>query len=204
MGMETSRPKYGFPRRTTSPAAFFLGFLREPGQVGSVVPSSRFLESRIVEAADLSNAKRVVELGPGTGGTTRTFLHHLGPEARLLSIELSPFFHELLENISDPRFINHLGSAEYLADILAQHQMESPDVVISGIPFSKMPVAVGIRIAQSIQESLGEGGRFVAYQFRRHVAQITSPVMGEPLSCTLELWNIPPMRVYCWGKRSAG
>jgi len=203
MGMETSRPKYDASRRT-SPAAFFRGFLREPAQVGSVIPSSRFLENRIVEAADLSSARRVVELGPGTGGTTRTFLSHLGPEARLLSVELSPFFHELLEEISDPRFINHLGSAEYLADILAQHQMESPDVVISGIPFSKMPAAVGTRIAQSIQENLCEGGRFVAYQFRGHVAQITSPVMGEPVSSSLELWNIPPMRVYCWSRLGAG
>lgn len=199
MGMETSGPKYDSNRRT-NPGAFFLGFLKEPGQVGSVIPSSRFLENRIVQAADLSTARRVVELGPGTGGTTRAFLRHLGPEARLLSIELSAFFHELLGEITDPRFINHLGSAENLADILAQHHMEQPDVVISGIPFSKMPNTVGTQVAQAIQDNLGADGRFIAYQFRRDVARITSPVMGEPASCSLELCNIPPMRVYRWGK----
>ncbi|XKH01570.1 hypothetical protein LG325_01995 [Marinobacter nauticus] len=153
-----------------------------------------------MEAAELSTARRVVELGPGTGGTTQAFLRHLGPEARLLSIELSPFFHDLLGEIEDPRFINHLGSAEALSEILAQHGMGQPDVVISGIPFSKMPAAVGTRIAQAVQDSLSEDGRFVAYQFRRDVARITSPVMGEPVSCSLEWWNIPPMRVYRWGK----
>lgn len=199
MGMESSDPKYDSNRRT-SPAAFFRGFLREPSQVGSIIPSSRFLEDRIVEAADLSTARQVVELGPGTGGTTQTFLRRLGPEARLLSIELSPFFHELLGEITDPRFINHLGSAEDLAEILALHHMEQPDVVISGIPFSKMPEAVGTRIAQAVQDNLGEGGRFVAYQFRRDVARITGSVMGAPASCSLELRNIPPMRVYGWCK----
>lgn len=190
--------------RKTNPAAFLRGFLQEPSQVGSIIPSSRFLEQRIVEAADLPAARRVVELGPGTGGTTQTFLRHLGPDARLLSIELSPYFHELLDEIDDPRFINHLGSAADLTEILAQHGMEQPDVVISGIPFSKMPHAVATRVAQAVKDSLAENGRFVAYQFRRDVAGYTDPIMGAPVSCSLELLNIPPMRVYRWSKSAEG
>ena len=189
--------------RRTSPAAFFRGFLREPRQVGSVIPSSRFLERRILEASDLANAKRVVELGPGTGGTTRTFLQQLGQDANLLSIELSPFFHELLGEISDPRFINHLGSAEDLAEILESHLLGKPDVVISGIPFSKMPEPVAIRVAEAVKSNLAEGGRFIAYQFRSDVARITDPIMGSHDSCKLEMRNIPPMRVYRWFKPSA-
>lgn len=200
---QTSGPKYDSNRRT-SPAAFFRGFLREPSQVGSVIPSSRFLEQRILEASSLSSARCVVELGPGTGGTTRTFLRQLGPDAQLLSIELSPFFHELLGEISDPRFINHLGSAEDLAEILAFHGMAQPDVVISGIPFSKMPKAVGTRVAQAVKDNLAKDGRFIAYQFCRDVAWITEPVMGPPASCRMELRNIPPMRVYSWLKSADG
>lgn len=199
MDGESSSPKYDTARRT-SPLAFFRGFLREPAQVGSVIPSSRFLEKRIVDAADLSSARLVVELGPGTGGTTRTFLRNLGPDARLLSIELSPWFHELLHEIDDPRFINHQGSAEDLDEILAQHQLGQPDVVISGIPFSKMPEQVGTRVAQAVQASLADGGCFVAYQFLGDVARITTPVMGPAVSTELELLNIPPMRVYRWLK----
>ncbi|WP_372958208.1 class I SAM-dependent methyltransferase [Marinobacter sp.] len=199
MDGESSSPKYDATRRT-SPLAFFRGFLREPAQVGSVIPSSRFLENRIVDTADLSSARLVVELGPGTGGTTRTFLRHLGPDARLLSIELSPWFHELLGEIDDPRFINHLGSAEDLAEILALHHLGQPDVVISGIPFSKMPEPVGTAVAQAVQGCLAGGGRFVAYQFLGDVARITCPVMGPAASTSLELLNIPPMRVYRWFK----
>lgn len=193
------RPKSALSRKT-SPAAFLRGFLREPSQVGSIIPSSRFLEQRIVEASNLSSAKLVVELGPGTGGTTRTFLQQLAEDAQLLSIELSPYFHKLLGEITDPRFTNHLGSAENLAEILKQYGLGKPDVVISGIPFSKMPEAVGTRVAQAVKDNLAENGRFVAYQFRSDVAGITGPIMGTPASCRLEMRNIPPMRVYSWLK----
>ncbi|MEQ9546931.1 MAG: hypothetical protein RIK85_13080 [Marinobacter sp.] len=172
--------------------------------MGSVIPSSRFLEQRIVEASNLSAAKRVVELGPGTGGTTRTFLRHLAHDAQLLSIELSPYFHDLLGEITDPRFTNHLGSAENLAEILALHDMAQPDVIISGIPFSKMPQAVATLVAQAVKDSLADDGRFIAYQFRRDVACITDPIMGAPATRSLELRNIPPMWVYSWLKAANG
>lgn len=73
-------------------------------------------------------------------------------------------------------------------------------MVISGIPFSKMPEQVGTRVAQAVQASLADGGCFVAYQFLGDVATITTPVMGPAVSTELELLNIPPMRVYRWLK----
>jgi len=187
-------------QRKTSPLAFLRGFFRDPQQVGSVIPSSRFLEQRIIDAAALEHARLVVELGPGTGGTTRAFLSELGPDARLLTIEMSPHFHGLLNEIDDNRLTNHLGSAEGLGEILRQHHLGQPDVVISGIPFSTIPAEVADRIVEAIRDNLSDDGRFIAYQFRGDVAEFTTPVMG-PASCSdLELRNIPPMRVYRWQK----
>lgn len=183
--------------RETNRLAFFAGFLRNPQEVGSVIPSSRFLEQRIMSAADLSSAKLVVELGPGTGGTTRAILSHLPRDAKLLTIDMSPDFIDLLNGISDPRLINHLGSAEDLHQILKDRNLGSSDVVISGIPFSTMPAQVGRNVVNAIRQSLADGGRFVAYQFRGEVANITRPIMGEPDSI-MEWRNVPPMRVYCW------
>jgi len=91
--------------------AFLQGFLKSPKQVGSIIPSSRFLERRIVRAAEIANASLVVELGPGTGGTTRALLRALSPKARLLAIEIDPRFVELLRRRPDPRLIVHEGSA---------------------------------------------------------------------------------------------
>ena len=181
--------------------AFFAGFLRNPQEVGSVIPSSRFLERRIMTAADLSNAQLVVELGPGTGGTTRAILNLLPRTAKLLTIDMSREFIDLLNGISDPRLINHLGSAEDLGQILRERNLGAPDAVISGIPFSTMPSDVGQNVVEEVRASLTEGGRFVAYQFRGEVANITRPIMGEPDS-VMEWRNVPPMRVYRWRKMS--
>lgn len=187
------------PSRERNRLAFFVGFLREPQPVGSLVPSSRFLEHRIVKAAELSQARLVVELGPGTGGTTQAILRHLRPDARMLTIEMSRHFTHLLNNIKDPRLINHNGSAEHLPEILSEHGLASPDVVISGIPFSSIPAKTGHNIVRGIQDNLAQGGRFVAYQFRSDISRITQPIMGTPSSSTV-MRNIPPLRVYVWRK----
>lgn len=180
-----------------SKLAFFQGFLRKPQTVGSVIPSSRFLERRILKLANIHENDTVVELGPGTGGTTQALLNELGPGGRLLSIEVEEEFVELLREIRDPRFIPHHGSAEDISGILAKHGLASPDVVISGIPFSTMPPDVGNRIVREIFDVLPVGKSFVAYQFRDSVADFATPVFGRP-EVSLELINIPPMRVYKW------
>ena len=84
-------------------AAFLRGFVEHPQQVGSVVPSSAVLERRLVRRAALASARCVVELGPGTGGTTRALLRAMSPEARLLAIELGEDFADRLRTgLVDP------------------------------------------------------------------------------------------------------
>ncbi len=189
--------------RTTSLAdrlAFLGGFVRDPAGVGSVVPSSHRLEQRIVRLGRIKEARTVVELGPGTGGTTRALLAALAPNARLLAIELDQYFHtRLCRQIKDARCGIENSSAELLAELLVVRQLPAPDAIVSGIPFSTMPPAVSARIAAVVARVLAPGGRFVAYQLRPHVANFASPHLGAP-HIEWELWNIPPMRVMTWTK----
>jgi phospholipid N-methyltransferase len=187
--------------RQDHPIDFFLGFLKRPKEVGSVIPSSRFLEKRIVRAADLSHAKLAVELGPGTGGTTRAFLRQMAPDAKLLAIEINPDFVRLLRRkIHDPRLIVHEGSAAEISEALRQHGLGAPDVILSGIPFSTMDRELGMAILHSVYDSLSTDGRFVAYQFRDRVETLGREVFGDARVQT-EVLNVPPMRVYRWDKR---
>lgn len=180
--------------------AFLKGFLRQPKGVGSVIPSSRFLERRMVRMAGVAEADSVIELGPGTGGTTRAILAAMPPTATLLAVELDPVFADLVRSCDDKRLIVHQGSAEHLCDVLAKHRLRTPKAILSGIPFSTMPTEVGRRIVEAIRDVLAPGGCFVAYQFRGAVAERARPVLGEP-EVALELLNIPPMRCYRWCKR---
>lgn len=178
--------------------AFLRGFIAHPDQVGSVIPSSHVLEQHLVRNARLLRARCVVELGPGTGGTTRAFLRAMPATAQLLAIELSEdFAARLRATIRDPRLVVVNGSAEHIEQYLAEHDLPAPDAVISGIPFSTMPRDVGDRIAAAVARSLAPGGRFVAYQVTPRVAERTTPHLGEPKR-EWEPINIPPMRVYTW------
>ncbi len=179
---------------------FLQEFFKHPLQIGSIIPSSHYLERRIVEAAGIVAARTVVELGPGTGGTTRALLRALPAHARLLSIEINPHFHALVNEIEDKRFIAHLGSATDLGEIVGHHGLDVPDVIVSGIPFSTMPDHVGSHILAKIATVLAPNGRFVAYQVSSQVAKLCRPYLGRERSAT-EILNIPPMRVYQWEKR---
>lgn len=191
------------PAATAGHIAFLKGFLRNPAQVGSVIPSSHQLEQRLVERSGIGNARTVVELGPGTGGTTRALLEALSPGAYLLGIELDPEFHRhLRSSISDPRLILQQGSAEDIDEYLRLHGLSAPDAIVSGIPFSTMPPGVCDRIAARIAQVLRPGGRFVAYQVRAHVSGYVSPYLGPPTT-EWECVNVPPVRVFTWVKRAA-
>jgi len=186
------------PERQDHRLAFFRGFLEKPKEVGSIIPSSRFLEKRLVCIGELGRAGTVIELGPGTGGTTRALLAGMRPDAKLLAIEINPHFAKLLRRaIQDPRLIVHEGSAADIGEALAAHGLESADVVLSGIPFSTMDREQGLEILRGIEQHLSPDGRFVAYQFRDRVEALGRQVFGPPRVQT-ELRNVPPMRIYRW------
>ncbi len=182
---------------------FLEEFLKRPAQVASIVPSSRFLERRIVQVAGVDSARLIVELGSGTGGTTRAILKAMPAAARLLSVEINPRFHERIRDIRDDRLIPHLGSAEQLGEALETHELGSPDAVISGIPFSTMSPMSGSRVLEIISSVLAPGGCFVAYQVSRRVDTLSRPHFGKA-KVDLELFNIPPARVYRWEKGGDG
>ena len=187
------------PLKKDEKLIFFKQFLKHPLQIGSVIPSSPYLERRVLEMAEVHKCTTVVELGSGTGGTTKAILACMPQDATLLSIEINPRFHNIVRTIGDKRLIAHLGSAADLGAILDHYGLPNPDAIISGIPFSTMPEKLGKDIVFEIARCLAHGGRFVAYQFSSKVSQLCNPVLG-PCRKSMEILNIPPMRVYRWEK----
>lgn len=157
------------------------------------------MERRVVKVLDLAEAKLVVELGPGTGGTTKAVLRALNPKAKLLAIEINPSFVRLLQEVGDERLIAHHGSATKISQILSEYGLGQPDVIFSGIPFSTMPESLGQEILLCASEALAPGGRFVAYQFRDRVHRLGVQIFG-PAARETELLNVPPMRIWSWNK----
>lgn len=177
--------------------------IQQPAVVASIAPSSRFVLQKLAAIASDPQLRRVIELGPGTGGTTRALLSELPLTANLLAVEMVEEFVQHLRRIDDPRLIVHHGSATHLRSTLEQYQWPDVDLVVSGIPFSTLAEADARELIQVIHHVLRPGGQLLGYQVRDHISRYAEPYFGPPVT-ELELRNLPPLRIYRWKKPEKG
>ena len=182
-------------------ALFLKHAITSPMQVGYFMPSSPWLIEQIAKSAHLADAKNIMELGPGTGGTTKGILKYMADDAQLISVEINQkFIEHMHKTIDDTRLtISDMG-AQNLDAIMTAQNWQSADVIISGIPFTTLPKGMDQEIIQSIHDALKPGGIFLAYQLRDLVSKLAEPLFGEYTFKTVEFKNIPPMRIYTWKK----
>jgi phospholipid N-methyltransferase len=160
------------PRGSGSAWLFALNFFRHPIMLGSIVPSSRFLIRQLLEPVDWSQARVIVEYGPGVGVITTEVLRRMRPDAMVIAIETNPdFVSYLRDSIKDERLHVVEGSAESVDEILRRYGQSNASYVISGIPFSTIPAPVRERILLKTREVLKPGGSFLVYQFSSRVLQ---------------------------------
>ncbi|MCF6289203.1 MAG: methyltransferase domain-containing protein [Proteobacteria bacterium] len=179
---------------------FVKNAVLKPKQVGYLFPSTQALVQTIAKKAQLNSAKHIIELGPGTGGTTKGILAHMQKDAELAAIEINKGFIDYLQiAIPDKRLHLIHDEAQNLKKIIANLGWENADVIISGIPFSTLPKSIAREIMQSIYDNIKPGGLFVAYQLRDKVGQLAEPFFGKAKTYW-EYKNFPPMRIFVWAK----
>ena len=174
-------------------------WFKQPSQVATICPSSPQLLREIAERECVRNAERVIELGPGAGGTTLALLEQMRPDAGLLAVEKTRDLAEALKAIDDDRLIDHCGDAADLISICHQHDFHPVDVVVSGIPFSALPRPTAEQIMNAVAELLRPGGRLIAYQLHDDVQRYAAPLFSNPSIRSVPL-NLPPLKVFCWTK----
>lgn len=185
---------------TSTLPCFLRGFFENPLQVASCIPSSSYLQRKLSSLSCLRNAKTVIELGPGTGETTKALLQAMSDQSKLLCVEVVEEFAASLQQIADPRLIVEIGSALNLKSILKRNYFASADVIVSGIPFSVLSPAEGRTLMESIYQQLAPGGAFVTYQFRSSVCDLATEYFGPPEKRSIVLWNLPPLEIFVWEK----
>ena len=175
---------------------FLKQWMRNPRELGSITPSSRFLTRELLDRIDFASARHIAELGPGTGVFTGAILERLHPDGKLLALDTNAAFVEHLKReYPDPRLTVLEASAEHLDQIIAEAGWPSADAVISGIPFSLLPKPVARTILESAKRSLGEHGQMVGYQYSKMLRPFLLDVFGN-VHYRSVLLNIPPAFVY--------
>ena len=191
------------------PSSTFLGqwgmflrqFIKHPGMIGSVIPSSRMLVDSMLEGVDWQRTRLFVEYGPGVGTFTRPILDRLHPDATLLAIDLNLDFVAYLEaEIDDPRLRIVHGSAADVRRFIKEAGYAQADYVLSGIPFSTLPEGVGEAICAETRSVLKTGGAFLVYQYSGYIRRLLSPLFDETVD-RVEWRNIPPCRMFTAVKR---
>lgn len=168
---------------------FLRSFVAHPQRVGALLPTSRRAVRDMLDLADLTEARCVVELGAGTGACTGELLARLRPDASLLAFEVDPDLADVLSaRCPDPRLQVVLDSAADVEQYLGDTR---PEVIVSALPFSAFPADLRRSILQRSRRVLAPGGVMLVLQYSPAIQRELAGIFGSVRRRFSPL-NVPP------------
>lgn len=173
---------------------FFRRWLSDPLQMGSIVPSSRYLCRQIARQVVSGGDGLVVEVGAGTGVISRALIEAGVAPERLVLVEIVP---EMAEHLREslPGTTVLCADAFALPQHLPSRLGSAVGTVICGIPLVMLPLERQRQFVEGV-ERIAPGRGFLLYSYC-----ITSPLPYRKLglSAVRESWtprNFPPASVW--------
>ncbi|HEX5693797.1 MAG TPA: methyltransferase domain-containing protein [Arenimonas sp.] len=184
---------------------FFRQWLKNPRGVAAISPSSRQLARQMMSELP-RGARRVIELGGGTGVFTQALLDHGVAAGELLVLELNEELHQHLQR-HFPQVHVACADARDLAAVAQAHGFQegaSVDAVVSGLGLLSMPRQTQHAILSAAFDCLQPQGRFVQFTYGP-----ANPVAREVLDelglnarrGSITWWNVPPATVYVYSRK---
>jgi phosphatidylethanolamine/phosphatidyl-N-methylethanolamine N-methyltransferase len=143
---------------------FFRRFLRSPGTVASLAPSSRYLAAAMLRGLALPPSSAVLELGPGTGPFTDAIAARLGAQHGYLGVELDPEFVAMLR-ARHPTLEFAEADVFDLPRLLDARPHLAPAAVLSGLPLVWMPRDAVEHLLEVVRDRLLPGGAFRTFSY---------------------------------------
>jgi len=191
------------PGRLRSSAGFLREVIRNPRSVGAIAPTSRRLAEAIVQISGVSEASKIIELGPGTGAITEQIFRAKHPRARVLAIERNPEFSSLLETrFPDLQVI--CGCASGLGEYAAAHDFEGTDAIVSALPWTIFDGRTQRDVLDMAMALLDPGGVFTTIACvglnltakGRNFRKLLNGSFAEVQALPAAWFNLPPAFVY--------
>ncbi|MFC7642519.1 class I SAM-dependent methyltransferase [Streptosporangium lutulentum] len=187
----------------TKDTTLFLGqWLRSPGTVGAVAPSSRRLAEAVTAPVPHRGDPVIVELGPGTGAFTAEIQRRLGGRGHHLAVEINPKLAEFLAD-RNPKVDVVVDDAVRLPQLLQERGLGKADVIVSGLPWAAFSSETQTNLLNAVVAIMGPQTAFTtfAYSFAkrlppaRRFKRLTDTFEEVVLGRTV--WgNVPPAFVY--------
>jgi phospholipid N-methyltransferase len=172
---------------------FMRRFLAEPGRIGSIFPSSRYLCKQMLKQVNWSKAGVIVELGPGTGAFTQAILRKKRADSFYFVVERDPHFRTMLRDRFPHLVIRE--EALKLSQYVKEMGLPCVDVIVSGLPFANFPEELRSAILDEILAVLAPDGLFITFQYSLQL-QSELEARFSHVDVTFTPLNIPPAFIY--------
>jgi phospholipid N-methyltransferase len=178
---------------------FMCAALVKIRQTGAIVPSQRFLITRMIAPVPETYKGRILELGAGNGALTLQLAARC-PEAQILACEINPVLARKTRDNLDRAGINGRvkvisDSAEHLLSEMRRRGLEKLEYVLSGIPLGNLPGERTQALIDAISQALRPGGMYIQFQYslidRKRIRSRFRLLRTVPV-----LLNFPPAVVY--------
>ena len=178
---------------------FFAALIRNPKQIGAIVPSGMPLARAMADQVPAS-AQTVLELGPGTGSITRALLGLGLHPLRLMLVEKEfGMAAGLARRFPSAEVLQ--GDATHLARLLRARGIQQVDTVVSSLPLLSMKPITVTRILKQAFAALRPGGLFVQYTYSP-VSPVSRCLVGRlglaVGRAAVVFRNIPPATVWVY------
>lgn len=184
---------------------FLQAFLKNPGTVGSITPSSPELARRMVAGLRPGMDSVVMELGVGTGAITK-FLQEIVPnDSSYLGIELDrDLVRSLKRNYPDMKVVR--GNALEASEIHRKSGLGKVGTIICCLPFVSMPNETGEKILLEADKFMQKGCTFRTFQYAHgyyfpsaiKLREFMRDRYGKSKRSSLIVKNVPPAYTLTW------
>ncbi|TCP53605.1 phospholipid N-methyltransferase [Tamaricihabitans halophyticus] len=185
--------------------SYLLASLRNPVRTATLASTTTACAEQFVGDIGLSSAKRVVELGAGSGSVTSVLRRQLPTEAELLAVEVSPILAKQLRRRCAGLGVDVIhGSAFQLPELLAERGMDNVDHVVSTLPWTMLSAQQQRDLLGTIRDVLDPTGTFstllAAHRFDSKSGRLFGRLLREQFDEVRPgrvFWpNLPPLRPY--------
>lgn len=162
--------------------AFLKQAIGDFTNTGAILPSSKHLATRMSASMRAnSGARRVLEVGPGTGPFTRKILAELRPADVYHVVEINPAFCEHVERslLQPHRHTNPTHSVSLHEAPIQDVSFDVPfDHIICGLPFNNFPLDLVELIFETMLGLLQPGGDLTYFEYAG-VRRLKAPFVGD-------------------------
>jgi phosphatidylethanolamine/phosphatidyl-N-methylethanolamine N-methyltransferase len=185
-----------FHTRVVDELRFLRRWAEDPLRTGAVAPSGAELSRLMAGYVELDRPGVVVELGPGTGVVTQALIDRGVAPDRLVLIEYSGEFCELLRQ-RFPGVTVVQGNAYALGEVM--QGLGDPPIcsVVSGLPLFTRPMPERQALFSDALRRMAPGSPFI--QFSYALVPAVKDLVG--LTWSTSRWviaNLPPARVWLY------